>query len=98
MEVPMALGRPKAELILTSEQQEQLNAMAASRSLSAGLLVRARIILMSSEGHSNLTITTRLRLSQATVGQWRLRFLEQGITGLDDELRPVLLRTILDER
>jgi transposase len=98
MEVPMALGRPKAELILTSEQQEQLNAMAASRSLAAGLVMRARIILMSAEGQSNLTIATRLRLSQATVGQWRRRFLEQGITGLHDELRPGRPRTIGDER
>jgi putative transposase len=98
MEVPMALGRPKAKLILTSEQQEQLNAMAASRSLAAGLVMRARIILMSAEGQNNLTIATRLRLSQATVGQWRRRFLEQGITGLHDELRPGRPRTIGDER
>ena len=94
----MALGRPKAELILTSEQREQLSAMAASRSLAAGLVMRARIILMSAEGQSNLTIATRLRLSQATVGQWRRRFLEQGITGLHDELRPGRPRTISDER
>jgi putative transposase len=94
----MALGRPKAELILTSEQQEQLNAMAVSRSIAAGLVMRARIILMSAEGQSNLTIATRLRLSQATVGQWRRRFLEQGITGLHDEQRPGRPRTIGDER
>src|SRR5258708_31193420 len=58
----------------------------------------ARITLMSAEGKSNLTIDTRLRLSQATVGQWRRRFLEQGITGLHDELRPGRPRTIGDER
>ena len=94
----MALGRPKAELILTSEQREQLNGMAASRSLPAGLVMRARIILMSAEGESNLAIATRLRLSQATVGQWRRRFLQQGITGLHDELRPGRPRAISDER
>src|SRR5260370_16434981 len=53
---------------------------------------------MSAEGQSNLTIATRLRLSPATVGQWRRRFLEQGITGLHDELRPGRPRTIGDER
>lgn len=94
----MALGRPTAELILTFEQQEQLKGMAASRSLPAGLVMRARIILMSAEGESNLAIATRLRLSQATVGQWRRRFLRQGITGLHDELRPGRPRTISDER
>jgi len=94
----MALGRPKAELILTSEQKEQLNGLAASRSLPAGLVMRARIILMSAGGESNLAIATRLRLSQATVGQWRRRFLAQGISGLHDELRPGRPRTISDER
>ncbi len=94
----MALGRPKAELILTFEQQEQLNGMAASRSLPAGLVMRARIILMSVEGQSNLAIATRLRLFQTTVGQWRRRFLEQGITGLHEELRPGRPRAIGDER
>src|SRR5260370_42354009 len=98
MEVPMALGRPKAELILTAEQQEHLNAMAASRSLAAGLVIRARIILMSAEGQSNLKIATRLRLSPATVGQWRRLFLEQGMTGLHDELSPGRPRTIRADR
>ena len=60
--------------------------------------MRARIILMSAGGESNLAIATRLRLSQATVGQWRRRFLAQGIAGLHDELRPGRPRTISDER
>jgi putative transposase len=98
MEVPMTMGRPKAELILTAEQEEQLKGMSASRSLPAGLVMRARIILMSAGGESNLAIATRLRLSQATVGQWRRRFVAQGISGLHDELRPGRPRTISDER
>jgi putative transposase len=80
----MTMGRPKAELILTAEQEEQLKGMSASRSLPAGLVMRARIILMSAGGESNLAIATRLRLSQATVGQWRRRFVAQGISGLHD--------------
>jgi putative transposase len=85
-------------LILTSEQQEQLKGLVASRSLPAGLVIRARIILMSAEGESNLAIATRLQLSKATVGQWRRRFLKQGISGLHDELRPGRPRAISDER
>ena len=94
----MALGRPKAALILSPEQQEQLKGMAASRSLPAGLVTRARILLMSADGRSNLAIAAQLRLSRATVGQWRRRFLEQGIAGLHDELRPGRPRSIGDER
>ena len=47
MGVPMAVGRPKAALILTPEQREQLESLASSRSLPAGLVMRARIILLS---------------------------------------------------
>jgi hypothetical protein len=38
----MTIGGPKAELILTAEQEEQLKGMTASRSLPAGLVIRAR--------------------------------------------------------
>lgn len=92
----MARGGPDAKL--TSEQQEQLQGMAASRSLPAGLVTRVRIVLMSAEGQSNLAIAIRLRLSRVTVGQRRRRFLQQGIAGLDDELRPGRLRSNGGER
>jgi hypothetical protein len=38
MEVPMAMGRPKAQLVLRPEQREQLEGLASSRSLAAGLV------------------------------------------------------------
>src|SRR6202022_3900286 len=87
MEVPMAMGRPKAELVLTAGQQEQLESLANSRSLPAGLVMRARIILLSATGKPNQQIARQLRLSNATVGRWRRRFLEQDVAGLHDELR-----------
>jgi hypothetical protein len=39
-----------------------------------------------------------LGLTNATVGKWRQRFLELGVTGLHDELRPGRPRPISDER
>jgi hypothetical protein len=38
----MAMGRPKAKLGLTAGQREQLESLANSRSLPAGLVMRAR--------------------------------------------------------
>ena len=94
----MALGRPKLPLILTAEQREQLEAMAASRSLPHGLVSRVRIILLSATGISNGAMAAQLWLNQATVGTWRRRFLDRGISGLHEELRPGRPRSIRDER
>jgi putative transposase len=94
----MAMGRPKAALLLSPEQREQLEGMASSRSLPAGLVTRVRIVLLSASGKTNQQIARQLGLANATVGKWRRRFLEQDVTGLHDELRPGRPRPISDER
>jgi putative transposase len=94
----MAMGRPKADLVLRPEQREQLAGMASSRSLPAGLVSRARIILLSASGKTNQQIARQVGLTNATVGKWRQRFLDQDVSGLHDELRPGRPRPISDER
>ena len=98
MGVPMAMGRPKAALVLSPQQREQLESLASSRSLPAGLVSRAKIILLSASGKTNLQIARQMGLTNATVGKWRRRFLEQDVSGLHDELRPGRPRPISDER
>lgn len=39
-----------------------------------------------------------MELSKATVGKWRLRFIESRVAGLYDDMRPGKPRTIDDER
>src|SRR5258708_36781863 len=97
MEVPMAMGRPKAALGLSLEQRAQLESMASSRSLPAGLVTRARIILLSAAGKMNQQIARQLGLTNATVGKWRRRFVGQGVGGLDDQRGPGRPRPISDE-
>lgn len=94
----MVMGRPKAALVLSPEQRRQLEGMASSRSLPAGLVTRVRIILLSASGKTNQQIARQLGLSSATVGKWRRRFVEQDVSGLHDELRPGRPRPISDER
>ena len=94
----MAMGRPKTALVLSPEQRAQLESMASSRSLPAGLVTRVRIVLLSAAGKMNQQIARQLGLTNATVGKWRRRFLEQGVAGLHDELRPGRPRPISDER
>ncbi len=52
----MAMGRPKAALVLSPEQRAQLESMASSRSLPAGLVTRVRIVLLSAAGKMNQQI------------------------------------------
>lgn len=92
------MGRPKPLLELSAEERAEQNGFAASRSLSHGLVSRARLVLWSWEGVSNSEIAERLRWSKATVGKWRQRFIRYRIQGLYDELRPGRPRSISDEK
>jgi putative transposase len=94
---PMRTGRPKIPIVLTEEEQQQLKALAGSRSLPHGVVTRARIILMDAEGLTNQAIARRVELSMQAVSKWRKRYVEQGLSGLHDELRPGRPRSISDE-
>ncbi|SRR5713101_3832109 len=94
----MKTGRPKQPVALPPEQRTELQAISASRSLPHGLVLRARIILMSVDGMSNTAIAKALELSRPSIGKWRTRYLKFGIQGLHDELRPGRPRSISDEK
>ena len=81
-------GTTESALVLRPEQREQLEGKASSRSFPAGLVSRARIILLSASSKTNLQIARHTGLTNVTVGKWRQRFLEQDVFGLHDELRP----------
>lgn len=93
----MRTGRPKAQLVITAEEREQLNSMARSRSLPAALVLRAKVVLGCEREPSNRRVAQRLGVHNATVGKWRTRFINQRLLGLHDELRPGKPRTIEDE-
>jgi putative transposase len=94
----MATGRPKAELILSDDEREQLISLARSRALPHGIVARAKVVLWSAEGQTNSEIAGRLQWTKATVGKWRQRFIEQRVPGLYDELRSGRPRSIEDEK
>src|SRR3990172_11781649 len=93
----MKRGRPKKPIILSDEELQQLNAIANSRSLPHGLVRRARIVLLSAEGNTCHAIAEDVGVSRQTVGKWHTRYLQQGLSGLHDELRPGRPRSISDE-
>jgi hypothetical protein len=75
----MAMGRPKSTVVLDSELREQLDSLVKSRSLPAGLVRRAKIILLSASGKNDREIAAQLETSRITVGLWRRRFLAGGV-------------------
>ena len=70
-------------VFLTTDQRAELNSIAQSRSLPAGYVFRAKLILMLAQGASFNTVKRRLQTSAPTIVRWKQRFLESGLDGLD---------------
>jgi transposase len=92
----MRTGRPKAALLVSPEQREQLESLARRRSTAQALALRARIILACADGGHNTEVAERLGVLRQTVGRWRRRFIQSGVDGLLDEPRPGAPRKISD--
>lgn len=94
----MAVGRPKDELILTSDERDKLQSWARRATSSQRLALRARIILACAEEPFNKDVAAQLNVRAATVGKWRSRFLLRRLEGLTDEPRPGAPRTVTDSQ
>src|SRR3954469_14496728 len=71
------------DIELNEEQRIELSSIAQSRSLPAGYVFRARLILMLAEGAPYSTMKRQLRTTAPTISRWKVRFLRSGINGLD---------------
>ena len=91
-------GRPKAELVLTSQERAQLLRWSRRAKSAQALALRSRIVLACADGADNKTVAARLGCAQATVGKWRARFVEHRLDGLSDEARPGRPATISVEQ
>src|SRR6201998_2241827 len=70
-------------MVLSEEQKIELTRIAQSRSLPAGYVFRARLMLMLAEGASYSSIEHTLKTTAPTISRWKQRFLSAGIDGLD---------------
>ena len=91
-------GRPKAKLVLSDAEREQLTALTMRRKTSQALALRARIVLACANGETNNAVAARQRVTKQTVCKWRARFVERRFDGLLDAPRPGAPRTIDDAR
>jgi transposase len=81
-------GRPKAELLLTDEERDQLLRWSRRAKSSQALALRSKIVLACAEGVPNIEVAERLGINKVTVGKSRARFVEHRLDGLTDEDRP----------
>jgi transposase len=94
----MRPGRPRVPLIQTDVERQQLASKTHRARTVPQVARRARIVLACAEGTPNKVVAQRLRVTPATVGKWRTRFLQARLEGLIDEPRPGAPRSISDDR
>ncbi|MDV6271298.1 helix-turn-helix domain-containing protein [Rhodococcus globerulus] len=77
-----------APLILGEGDRDRIEASVDPIATSRDSVVRAQIVLLAADGHSNTAIAKELGISRPTVISWRARYAEHGIDGLVDGPKP----------
>ena len=67
---------------LTADERLELEQMTQSRTLPAGDVFRARLVLMLADGLPYRTIQERLDTTAPTISRWKDRFLKERVAGL----------------
>lgn len=73
---------------LSAEERAELEEITKSRTLPAGDVFRARLILLLAEGLPYRTIEERLHTTAPTIARWRSRFVQQRVAGLFETRHP----------
>lgn len=80
---------PARALWIDDNQRKRLRFLADSGKTPQKVALRARVVLLASEGLANNAIAARLETTRPTVLLWRERFAERGVPGLlKDAPRP----------
>ena len=74
-------------ILLSDEEQGQLESLARRYTAQYVEVVRAKIVLYAAQGLENQEIAARLDLPRQIVSKWRKRFYERRFEALHDEPR-----------
>ena len=75
-------------LAVCESDRIELEHRVRSNTIEARLAQRARIVLLASEGHSNVEIGELVGMHYNQVAVWRQRYAQMGMGGLEDDPRP----------
>lgn len=75
------------EIELSDAEREELESVARRYTAPYQEVVRAKIVLLASDGYSNCEIAARLDTSRQIVSKWRQRYFEERANGLADQER-----------
>jgi transposase len=83
-------------IILDQNARADLQALIRAHSTPQSLTLRAQIVLRAATvaNPTNLKISRDLGCDNRTTGKWRRRYLDRGLAGLQDAIRPGRPRTI----
>ena len=82
------MRRAETIITLTTEERQSLGAVIRTRTAPYRAVQRARLVLRAAEGMANTAIAQEVGLSRARVVQWRQRFAQDRLAGLEDCRRP----------
>ena len=75
------------EIVLTAKERRELERRARCYTSPYAQVVRARIVLLATQGLANVEIAARCDTSPQVVYRWRKRLYEQRLKGLRDRPR-----------
>ena len=75
-------------IVITPDEERELNSRAAKYTLAYFRVIRAKIILLAAQGLGNDEIAAKLDARREVVSMWRKRFFEQRLEGLEERPRP----------
>ncbi len=97
------MARPHIQLQLPEDDREILRSWLRASKTRRSLAERAELILLCGQGLTATQVSERLSKRLLTVQKWRRRYLQQGLSGLEDQprsgrprkLAPAKVRAIL---
>jgi transposase len=78
------MPRPVSSIDLTAEEETVLQRRVRSGTTSQRENLRARIILLRSQGHKEQAVARKLGVSLPCISKWSHRFELQGLAGLKE--------------
>ncbi|MFF3359357.1 helix-turn-helix domain-containing protein [Streptomyces sp. NPDC002917] len=82
------IGRPKADLVLSDADPDQLARWARRAKTAQYLALRGKIVLRCAEGGTNRQAAMDLGIDESPAERWRARFVGRRLHGWQDDPRP----------